>query len=134
MKNDGVRRAVASSPSQHNLETSFARVEGARPASDGGSAFVTQRVEIIMSLDLEYKQGFAGEWPQAKHWAFCQLTVLIDARYQAGSQPILDLPPLAFAVPRQWFLAPSFVPCAEMSICLEEVARATLEALDSRWN
>ena len=81
-----------------------------------------------------YQHGARGEWPQAHNWAACQPATPINATYQMGSQPIIDLRPFEFAVPHQWTLAKTFAFCLDLHVTLNEVARATLESLDCRIN
>ena len=90
--------------------------------------------EAANSLYYVYQQGAWGEWPQAHKWAAWQPATPIKAIYQAGSQPIMDLRPFEFAVPHEWTLAKIIVPCLDLHVTLNEVARATLESVDCRTN
>ena len=81
-----------------------------------------------------YKQSTGGEWPQAAQWGSCLPHLPIQATYQAGAQPILDLRPLEATVPYQWSLDEAFAPWLEVHAELNEVARAAIETLDFRFN
>ena len=83
---------------------------------------------------LAYQQRAWGEWPQAPLWAVCLLPAQIDASYQAGAQPILDLRPFELAVFYQWRLDPAFALWLDVHAALNEVARAALATLDYRFN
>ena len=64
----------------------------------------------------------------------CLPPTRINATYQAGAQPILDLRPLELTVPYQWSLNPAFAHWLEVHSELHEVARAAMDTLDYRFN
>ena len=113
--------------SQQNLDDLFARAasaselsNGIRPGKEGGTPLCYAK-RCRFTLPLSTEPG--GEWPHAQEWLSWKFVVPNNARYHAGSQPILDSRPLEFPVLRQCVLAPSFALCSEMKIFLEEVAR-----------